>query len=86
MKKNLLMILVVSLFCMQCIPAVFAAPEIPEIPEISGGQLMITEAGTYRFVGSMRGTVMVDPGEGDVVLIMDNFRVDGDRSAECNHQ
>ena len=81
MKKSLLMILVVSLFCMQCVPAVFAAPEIPEIPEISGGQLMITEAGTYRFVGSMKGTVMVDPGEGDVILIMDNFRVEGDRSA-----
>ncbi|MBQ6505234.1 MAG: carbohydrate-binding domain-containing protein [Flexilinea sp.] len=78
MKKSLLMILVVALFCMQCAPAAFA---VSAVPEISGGQLKITEAGTYRFVGSMKGTILVDPGEGDVVLVMDNFRVDGDRSA-----
>lgn len=78
MKKSLLFILVVTLFCMQCAPAALA---VPTESELSGGQLKITEAGTYRFVGSMKGTVLVDPGEGDVVLVMDNFRVDGDRSA-----
>ena len=78
MKKSLLVILVVTLFCIQFPPAVFAASPTSEI---YGGQLKITEAGTYRLVGSMKGTVLVDPGIGDVVLIMDNFYVDGDRSA-----
>ena len=70
---------VAALMCMLCVMAVSASGS--ETPEFSGGQLKITEAGTYRFVGSMRGTVLVDPGEGDVVLVMDNFTLDGGSSA-----
>ena len=41
------------------------------------GRLLISEAGTYTLTGSMRGTLWVDPGQGDVTLIMDNMRIDG---------
>ena len=79
MKKSLFVMFVAALMCMLCVMAVSASGS--ETPEFSGGQLKITEAGTYRFVGSMRGTVLVDPGEGDVVLVMDNFTLDGGSSA-----
>ena len=40
-------------------------------------RLMITEAGTYTLTGTMKGTVYVDPGEGDVTLILDNADIEG---------
>lgn len=40
-------------------------------------RLMIEEAGTYTLTGSMKGTVYVDPGEGDVTLILDNADIEG---------
>lgn len=40
-------------------------------------RLLIEEAGTYTLTGSMKGTVYVDPGEGDVTLILDNADIEG---------
>ncbi len=45
------------------------------------GRLLISEPGTYTLTGSMRGSVCVDPGAGDVTLIMDNVDIDGGDSA-----
>ena len=42
-----------------------------------GGQMVISEPGEYTLTGDMRGTVMVDPGAGDVHLILDGTRLDG---------
>ena len=50
-------------------------------PEIQDGRMVISEAGEYTLTGSMRGTVYVDPGEGDVTLILDDVAIDGDTSA-----
>ena len=41
------------------------------------GQMVISEPGEYRLTGEMRGTVLVDPGQGDVNLVLDNARIDG---------
>ena len=41
------------------------------------GSLRIREAGTYVLTGNLRGTVLVDPGAGDVTLVMDNVVIDG---------
>ena len=41
------------------------------------GRLLISEPGTYTLTGSMKGTVFVDPGEGDVTLILDNADIEG---------
>ena len=41
------------------------------------GCMTIREAGEYTLTGNMRGTVYVDPGEGDVRLILDGAQIDG---------
>ena len=46
-------------------------------PEESSGRLLISEPGTYTLTGSMKGTVLVDPGKGDVTLILDNADIEG---------
>ena len=40
-------------------------------------RLVIQEPGTYTLTGSMKGTVYVDPGEGNVTLILDNADIEG---------
>ena len=57
--------------------------QMPE-PPVSGteqaqpeGCMVIREAGEYTLTGSMRGTVLVDPGVGDVRLILDGTQLDG---------
>ena len=59
--------------------AVFAEnlPETAEAGNESAGQLnaqrlTIDEAGVYTLTGSMQGTVYVDPGVGEVTLLLDN--------------
>ena len=49
--------------------------------EEADGRLEITEAGTYVLTGAMKGTVYVNPGEGDVELILDGADIDGSVSA-----
>ena len=41
------------------------------------GKLEITDSGTYVLTGEVTGTVVVDPGEGDVTLVMDGVALDG---------
>ncbi|MBQ9458990.1 MAG: carbohydrate-binding domain-containing protein [Oscillospiraceae bacterium] len=48
-----------------------------ELWEQRGGCMVINEAGRYTLTGEMRGTVYVDPGEGDVTLVLDNAQIDG---------
>ena len=48
------------------------------------GSLMITEAGTYTLTGNLRGTVMVDPGAGEVTLVLDNVVIDGNGGPAIN--
>ena len=43
----------------------------------NSGRLQISEPGTYVLRGNLRGTVDVDPGAGDVTLVMDNAVIDG---------
>jgi len=50
-----------------------AAPGFGQID----GRMIISEPGAYTLKGNMRGTVLVDPGEGDVKLILDGVRIDG---------
>lgn len=52
--------------------------------EARNSELSITEAGTYVLTGNMRGTVRVDPGQGDVTLVMDNATIDGNGGPAIN--
>lgn len=51
----------------------FAVPSFAE-PQASEA-LKIDEAGTYTLTGSMRGSVVVDPGDGEVTLVMDDVNI-----------
>jgi len=44
--------------------------------EKTDGRIIISEAGDYTLTGSMKGTVYVDPGAGDVTLTLDNVSID----------
>ncbi len=46
-------------------------------PAATSGNLIIEEAGTYVLTGSMHGSVYVNPGSGDVILVLDNVAIDG---------
>lgn len=48
-----------------------------QVPSEDSGRLQISEPGTYVLRGNLRGTVDVDPGAGDVTLVMDNAVIDG---------
>lgn len=41
------------------------------------GTLEITDPGTYVLTGELRGTVVVDPGAGDVTLVLDGVALNG---------
>ncbi len=45
------------------------------------GRLLISEAGEYTLTGSVKGTVWVDPGQGNVTLILDDIAIDGGNGA-----
>lgn len=46
-----------------------------------GGKLMITEPGSYVLTGKLTGTVYVDPGFGEVELILDGVDINGKDAA-----
>ncbi len=75
MKKIIATILAIVLVC--SIGAVSAFAWSGNMPAVDGGMLNISEAGTYTLTGRLRGTVCVDPGAGNVILILDNVTVSG---------
>lgn len=75
MKKRI-SLLVAAMLLMALLPAAAFAKTDSNLSAQSGG-LLISEAGAYTLTGSMRGTVWVDPGAGDVTLILDNITIDG---------
>lgn len=48
-----------------------------QMPVQDAGRLEINEPGTYVLTGNLRGTVEVNPGVGDVTLVLDNATIDG---------
>ena len=44
-------------------------------------RLVISEPGVYTLQGNMKGSVWVDPGYGEVTLILDNATIDGGNAA-----
>ena len=48
-----------------------------QMPVQDAGRLEINEPGTYVLTGNLRGTVDVNPGAGDVRLVLDNATIDG---------
>ena len=81
MKKFLAM-LTAAMCAVSLVPAAAVAADTNvNLEQESDGRLEITEAGTYVLTGSMQGTVYVNPGAGEVELILDGVDIDGGVSA-----
>lgn len=76
MKKLFAIILSAMLILTMCTVTAFAIDQNVALEEVDG-RLEITEAGTYILTGTLDGTVYVDPGEGDVELILDGADING---------
>ena len=78
--RKLISLMAAAMLLLTQVPAM-ALAEADVNLNAQSGRLLISEAGTYTLTGSMRGTVWVDPGRGDVTLILDNITIDGGESA-----
>ena len=78
--KKLLSLILSAVLALALVPSAAYAQSDLNLNAQNGG-LLISESGTYTLTGSMRGTVWVDPGQGDVTLILDNITIDGGESA-----
>ena len=78
--KKLISLIAAILLLLTLVPTVTYAETDVNL-NAQAGRLLISEAGAYTLTGSMRGTVWVDPGKGDVTLILDNITIDGGESA-----
>ena len=76
MKKLFAIILSAMLILTMCTVTAFAIDQSVDLDE-AVGRLEITEEGTYILTGTLDGTVYVDPGEGDVELILDGADING---------
>ncbi len=76
MKKLFAIILSAMLILTMCTVTAFAIDQSVDLDE-AVGRLEITEDGTYILTGTLDGTVYVDPGEGDVELILDGADING---------
>ncbi len=78
MKKLISLLTVVALMLSLATIGVYAAEQKQlSLDDEKDGRLEITEEGTYVLTGSLEGSVYVDPGEGDVTLILDGADIDG---------
>ena len=76
MKKLFAIILSALLIITMCTVTAFALDASVDLSE-QDGRLEITEEGSYILTGTLQGTVYVDPGEGDVELILDGADIYG---------
>ena len=76
MKKLFAIILSAMLILTMCTVTAFAIDQNVDLDK-AVGRLEITEDGTYILTGTLDGTVYVDPGEGDVELILDGVDING---------
>ena len=76
MKKLFAIILSAMLILTMCTVTAFAIDQSVDLDE-AVGRLEITEEGTYILTGTLDRTIYVDPGEGDVELILDGVDING---------
>ena len=76
MKRLLTTLLAAGFALTMCASTVFAVDSNIKLDD-ADGKLEITEDGSYVLTGSLDGSVYVDPGEGDVELILDGVDING---------
>ena len=88
MKKSIKAISALAALCMtlSAVPVSAYAAKSGPAPVVSeeaakNGRIVISNAGEYTLTGKMTGTVYIEQGAGDVVLILDNAEIDGGSDA-----
>ena len=76
MKRLLTTLLAAGFALTMCASTVFAVDSNIKLDD-ADGKLEITEDGSYILTGKLDGTVYVDPGEGDVELVLDGADING---------
>ena len=80
MKKKMLAALMVAILAFSMLGASAFAQTDVDLGQ-QDGKLLITEPGSYVLQGKLTGCVYVDPGKGDVELILDGVDIDGGKGA-----
>ncbi len=80
MKKRILASLLVVILAFSMLGATAFAQTDVDLSQ-QDGKLLITEPGSYVLQGKLTGCVYVDPGKGDVELILDGVDIDGGKGA-----
>lgn len=80
MKKKMLAALMVAVLAFSMLGATAFAQTDVDLGQ-QDGKLLITEPGSYVLQGKLTGCVTVDPGEGEVELILDGVDIDGSTGA-----
>ena len=78
--KRITAFVLAAILLLTALPTAVRA-ENDESVNMQNGRLLISEAGEYTLTGSIKGTVWVDPGQGNVTLILDNITIDGGNNA-----
>ena len=76
MKKRLFAALLVAVLAFSLLGATAFAQTDVDLSQ-QDGKLLITEPGSYVLQGKLTGCVYVDPGKGEVELILDGVDIDG---------
>lgn len=80
MKKKMLAALMVAVLAFSMLGATAFAQTDVNLGQ-QDGKLLITEPGSYVLQGKLTGCVTVDPGQGEVELILDGVDIDGSTGA-----
>lgn len=80
MKKKMLAALMVAVLAFSMLGATAFAQTDVDLGQ-QDGKLLITEPGSYVLQGKLTGCVTVDPGQGEVELILDGVDIDGSTGA-----
>lgn len=80
MKKRILASLLVVILAFSMLGATAFAQTDVDLGQ-QDGKLLITEPGSYVLQGKLTGCVTVDPGQGEVELILDGVDIDGSTGA-----
>ena len=80
MKKRIFAVLMVVALALSMLGAAAFAQTDVDLSR-QDGKLMITEPGSYVLQGKLTGCVYVDPGQGEVELILDGVDIDGRNGA-----
>lgn len=79
--KRFFSLMVTAILLFSSLSVAASAESDVDLSSAENGKLVISEAGVYTLTGNVWGSVEIDPGAGDVELILDNISIDGKTGA-----